>query len=167
MKKWEYLLIPLAIFVVLVIFRKPIISIMAKGYKNNNPGNIRLTFDKAGNKILVYQGEIDGNSKSFRTFESMIYGYRAMFSLLTHYVTRDGMKTIRDIISRYAPETDNNDTEAYIKNVSDLTNVDPDAEVDISDTNFFQQMVAAMSMQENGIDPDMNEINEGLNLLYA
>jgi hypothetical protein len=97
----------------------------------------------------------------------MAYGYRAMFSLLTHYVNTEGLNTIRKIVSTYAPPEDNNDTEAYIKNVSDLTNVAPDDIVDITDTEFFQQMVAAMSLQENGIDADMNEVNEGLNLLYA
>jgi hypothetical protein len=167
MKQWKYLLIPLVIVLLIILFRKPIISVMAKGYKNNNPGNIRLTFDAAGNKIILYQGEIDGSSKSFRAFESMAYGYRAMFSLLTHYVNTEGLNTIRKIVSTYAPPEDNNDTEAYIKNVSDLTNVAPDDIVDITDTEFFQQMVAAMSLQENGIDADMNEVNEGLNLLYA
>jgi hypothetical protein len=31
----------------------------------------------------------------------------------------------------------------------------------------MQQLVASMSFQENGIDADMNEVNEGLNLLYG
>jgi hypothetical protein len=125
-----------------------------------------LTFDTQGNKILLYQGEIDGTSKSFRTFESMAYGYRAMFSLLTNYVNSHGCDTIRKIISRYAPSSEN-DTEAYINNVSSLTNTDPDELIDLSDSNFMQQLVASMSFQENGIDADMNEVNEGLNLLYG
>jgi hypothetical protein len=167
MKDWKYLLIPVIIIaIVLIFFGKPIYSIMAKGYKNNNPGNIRLTFDTQGNKILLYQGEIDGTSKSFRTFESMAYGYRAMFSLLTNYVNSHGCDTIRKIISRYAPSSEN-DTEAYINNVSSLTNTDPDELIDLSDSNFMQQLVASMSFQENGIDADMNEVNEGLNLLYG
>ena len=167
MKDWKYLLIPVIIIaIVLIFFGKPIYSIMAKGYKNNNPGNIRLTFDTQGNKILLYQGEIDGTSKSFRTFESMAYGYRAMFSLLTNYVNSHGCDTIRKIISRYAPSSEN-DTEAYINNVSSPTNTDPDELIDLSDSNFMQQLVASMSFQENGIDADMNEVNEGLNLLYG
>ena len=139
---------------------------MAKGYKNNNPGNIRLTFDSNGEKIIVYKGEIDGTSNSFRTFSSMAYGYRAMFSLLTHYINSDGANTIRKIISRYAPSSEN-DTEAYINNVSSLTNHDPDEPIDLSDSNFMQQLVASMSFQENGIDANMNEVNDGLNLLYS
>ena len=139
---------------------------MAKVYKNNNPGNIRLTFDSNGEKILVYQGEIDGSSNSFRTFESMAYGYRAMFSLLTNYVNSHDCDTIRKIISRYAPSSEN-DTESYINNVSNLTNYDPDEPIDLSDANFMQQLVAAMSFQENGIDADMQQVNDGLNLLYS
>jgi hypothetical protein len=167
MKDWKFLLIPvLIILVVIIFFGKPIYSIMAKGYKNNNPGNIRLTFDSNGEKILVYQGEIDGSSNSFRTFESMAYGYRAMFSLLTNYVNSHDCDTIRKIISRYAPSSEN-DTEAYINNVSNLTNHDPDEPIDLSDDNFMQQLVAAMSFQENGIDADMQQVNDGLNLLYS
>ena len=167
MKDWKFLLIPvLIILIVIIFFGKPIYSIMAKGYKNNNPGNIRLTFGSDGEKILVYQGEIDGSSNSFRTFESMAYGYRAMFSLLTNYVNSHDCDTIRKIISRYAPSSEN-DTEAYINNVSNLTNHDPDESIDLSDANFMQQLVAAMSFQENGIDADMQQVNDGLNLLYS
>ena len=167
MKDWKFLLIPvLIILIIIIFFGKPIYSIMAKGYKNNNPGNIRLTFDSNGEKILVYQGEIDGSSNSFRTFESMAYGYRAMFSLLTNYVNSHDCDTIRKIISRYAPSSEN-DTEAYINNVSNLTNHDPDEPIDLSDANFMQQLVAAMSFQENGIDADMQQVNDGLNLLYS
>jgi hypothetical protein len=31
----------------------------------------------------------------------------------------------------------------------------------------MQQLVAAMSYQENGIDADMQQVNDGLNLLYS
>ena len=165
-KGWKYLLIPVVIILVLILFRKPIVSIMAKGYKNNNPGNIRLTFDSVGNKIIVYEGEILGSNNSFRTFESMAYGYRAIFSLLTHYVNTEGLNTIRKIISTYAPSSEN-DTESYINEISGLTNIGPDDIIDITDTDFFQQLVAAMSYQENGIEADMADVNSGLNLLYA
>jgi hypothetical protein len=165
-KDWKIIIIVALIILLLIIFRKPIKSVMAAGYKNNNPGNIRLTFDSAGNKIILYEGEINGSSKSFRTFSSMAYGYRAMFSLLTHYVNSNGYKTIRDIISHYAPDSEN-DTEAYISEVSELTNFDPDTPIDLTDSQFMQQLVAAMSYQENGIEADMNDINDGLNLLYA
>jgi hypothetical protein len=89
-----------------------------------------------------------------------------MFSLLTNYVNSHGCNTIRQIISRYAPATEN-DTEAYINNVSALTNFDPDEVITLSDTNFMQQLVAAMSFQENGIEADMVQVNDGLNLLYS
>ena len=45
-----------------------------RGLRNNNPLNIRHSADN-------FQGEIKGDDKSFKTFSSMPYGYRAGFVL--------------------------------------------------------------------------------------
>lgn len=44
-----------------------------RGLRNNNPGNIRLSSTK-------YQGEVQpSQDTAFKQFESMAYGYRAIF----------------------------------------------------------------------------------------
>jgi hypothetical protein len=147
------------IILLLLIFRKPIQKAMTRGYRNNNPGNIRRT------PSVIYEGEIQGTDNSFKTFKSMAYGYRAMFSLLTHYANH-GLTTINSIINTYAPGNENN-TEAYIRTVSNKTGLDPLEEINFSDTNTFKNLVAAISFVENGLQPDFNDIDNGLKLLYA
>lgn len=155
-----------AVTLLLIIFSRKIKAIMTRGYRNNNPGNIRLTFDNVGNKILLYKGEISGTDKSFRKFKSMAYGYRALFSLLTHYVNTNGRDTIRKIINTYAPPVENQ-TNVYINVIETMTGVDADAPIDITDSDFFKKLVASISYMENGITADMKQINDGFDLLYS
>jgi hypothetical protein len=76
-----------------------------RGLRNNNPLNIRHNAD-------VFQGEIKGTDKSFKTFSSMPYGYRAAFVTLATYLSR-GWNTIEKIISHWAPPNEN-DTGSYV-----------------------------------------------------
>ena len=78
------------------------------GYRNLNPCNIRY------NVMNNWKGQT-GCNKGFCTFDSMEHGYRAAFVLLLNYIKR-GFKTPTQIISRWAPETEN-DTKAYIDTV--------------------------------------------------
>ena len=66
-----------------------------RGLRNNNPLNIRHNAD-------VFQGEIQGTDKSFKTFSTLPFGYRAAFVTLATYNAR-GQNTIEKIISRWVP----------------------------------------------------------------
>jgi hypothetical protein len=78
----------------------------------NNPGNIR-------NSSTKYIGELTPSKhKSFKTFENIFWGYRAMFKILNTYISSYHLNTIDKMINRYAPPIEN-DTEAYIKFVCD------------------------------------------------
>jgi hypothetical protein len=145
----------LAIAALIFGFRKPIQKLMTRGYINKNPGNIRLTVD-------TWKGEIEGKDKSFKTFKSMAWGYRALFVLLRTYNTK-GLNTIRKIISVYAPLNEN-DTQSYITSVSRRTGIDPDEQIYFADENNIVNLVAAISYHENGISPDLKQIDEGLTL---
>jgi len=91
-----------------------------RNIRNNNPLNIRRSKDK-------WQGLAAKQSdSSFFKFESMEMGWRAAFVILTKtYYHKYHLFTIRKIISRWAPPAEN-DTEGYVKRVSDLTGIDPD-----------------------------------------
>ena len=85
---------------------------MSRGLSNRNPGNIRQS-------AVRYKGEVrPSRDPAFKQFESMPWGYRAIFVLLDTYRIRHGLDTIRGMISRWAPPSENR-TEAYIRAVAD------------------------------------------------
>ena len=83
--------------------------------RNRNPGNIRRSATK-------YLGEVaPSRDAAFKQFETMAWGYRAMFVLLDSY-SRKGYRTIRQMISRYAPPIENH-TENYIRCVAEWSGI--------------------------------------------
>lgn len=88
-----------------------------RGIRNNNPGNI-----KAG-QFANQHGAI-GSDGDFATFASMQDGIRAAIALLHSYAAR-GYDTIRSIISRWAPGSEN-DTAAYIADVTNRLGISAD-----------------------------------------
>ena len=127
---------------------------MSRGIRNCNPGNIR-------HSAVCYQGEVSPSQDSaFKQFRSMAWGYRAMFVLLDTYRKRYGLDTIRKMISRYAPASENN-TEAYIAAVCDWTGMGADEAVDTRSRRDMVPLVAAMSRVENGCPARFQEVDEG------
>ena len=131
---------------------------MTRGYRNKNPGNIRLTNNE-------WLGEVGGTDLAFKTFKSMPYGYRAMFALLREYINK-GYDTIEKIINRYAPSSENA-TEAYISTVSRRTGIAQEEVLSFADTNKMKNLVAAISYVENGIAPDLSDIDNGFKILQS
>ena len=77
-----------------------------RGIRNNNFGNIRISKDK-------WMGLKDIQSDpSFFQFKEPKYGYRALLKILINYRKKYGLKTISEMINKYAPENENN-TSAY------------------------------------------------------
>ena len=129
-----------------------------RGYRNNNPGNIRINGDK-------FQGEvIPSRDKEFKQFESMAYGYRAIFKILRNYQRNYSLDTIRKMISRWAPESENN-TLAYVMTVSSRSGISPDEPVSADNREMMIRIVAAMSYVENGVEADMSDVIAGWELL--
>ena len=159
MKNSTILIIFTVLVILLITFRKPINMAISRGYKNNNPGNIRLTFDSTGKKTL-WKGEIEGTDKAFKKFKSMAYGYRAMFITLTSYLSK-GVNTIEKIISRYAPSNEN-DTTSYINTVSRKSGIESNRVITSDDQ--LQRLIIAMSFVENGVSADANEVVKGYEL---
>jgi len=126
-----------------------------RGLRNNNPLNIRHNAD-------VFQGETKGNDKSFKTFSSMPYGYRAAFVTLATYLSR-GWNTIEKIIARWAPPSEN-DTEKYIAHVEKWSGVPRNKELTAADGADYIMIVAAMCFMENGKNADINQVKAGFAL---
>ena len=121
-------------------------SKLPRGLRNNNPLNIRRSGDKwQGLKVLQ-------EDKAFFQFSEMKWGWRAAFRLLCHtYYGKYKLRTIRDIITRWAPPKENN-TEAYIRRVTDRIGIGPDRELGDPQTHPTQWMMIgiAMAIVENG-----------------
>lgn len=127
---------------------------MSRGIRNCNPGNIRRS-------RVRYRGEKHpSQDPDFKQFESMAWGYRAMFVLLDSYRVRHGLNTLRGMISRYAPPSENH-TALYIDAVSERTGVSPDEPLNTRDRKTMIPIVRAMSRVENGVDAVASEVETG------
>ena len=121
---------------------------LPRGIRNNNPLNIRRNGVK-------WQGlRVPQTDAQFCQFQSLEFGWRAAFVLLTRtYYHEYRLFTIRAIVSRWAPACENN-TAAYIANVSRLTQIPPDEPIGIPSEcpDRWMSVARAMAIQENGIE---------------
>lgn len=141
----------------------------ARGIRNNNPGNIN--FDQAQFDRDKWLGEVgleDHPQARFTTFEAPIYGIRAVGKILLTYQRRYGLKTVREIVTRWAPPVEN-DTGSYVDFVAGCMSVDPDEDIDLpTRAAEFTALTAAIIRMENGQEPyTREEIADALTLALA
>lgn len=106
----------------------------------NNPLNIR--FNPANHWIGLI-----GNKKGFCEFDTMEHGFRAAIIILRRY-RKYGKVSLVDIIHRWAPENDNNNTDSYIKFVSDNCKIPMLRAVEETD---YYDVLLSMARVEQGI----------------
>lgn len=115
---------------------------LTRGIRNCNPLNIRI-----GNK---WKGEVASpTDKEFEQFSCMHYGLRAGFILLRRYIERYHLDTVTEIISRWAPASENN-TRAYINRVCERMGVSALEKISFSDRKTMVSLVDAMILNECG-----------------
>lgn len=130
---------------------------MARGLANRNPGNIRRS-------AVRYRGEVQpSRDPAFKQFETMAWGYRAIFVLLDTYRVRHGLRTLAEMIARWAPPTENR-TDAYIRAVAERTGIPADRPLETRDRATMIPVAAAISRVENGVDADPHEVEQGWEL---
>lgn len=86
-----------------------------------------------------------------------------MFVLLHTYRVRHGCRTLREMISRWAPPSENH-TENYIRSVASRTGIPEDRPLDTRSVDMMVPIVAAMSVVENGVPARMEEVTAGWEL---
>ena len=132
------------------------------GIRNNNPLNIRRG-------KTPWKGEIphspsptgEGRGEAaFCKFESIEWGIRAAFCLLRTYSRKYHLNCITDIITRWAPPSEN-DTSRYICNVCRWTGFGGMQRLTESD---WPALVRAMARQETGLCLSEEQINKGYEL---
>ena len=132
-----------------------------RGIRNNNPGNIR---NSEANEWL---GEVAAKQKrdeDFEEFEDMAHGVRAMMCLLIKYQRGYNLNTIRELVGRWAPRNEN-DTDLYVRLVSDEMGVPACCGIDLSDKGTLCALVDAMVYVENGVHIPKADIEAGYELM--
>lgn len=127
-----------------------------RGIRNNNPGNLEYS----DTNPWVGQAGSDGR---FAKFETPEHGIRALGRNLISY-QKQGIDTVNDIINRWAPPEDKNNTSAYIDAVSAKLGVEPNQPINASDPDTLQALCAAIIHHENGEQPyNAQQLSSGVN----
>ena len=114
------------------------------GERSNNPGNIRVSASKWVGKLPPEPGQ------AFERFVDPTKGIRAIAVLLMNYQDKYGLRSVRQLIGRWAPKEDSNPTDAYAEYVAGATGVTVDGDVDTHDYGTMLKMVNAIIRFENG-----------------
>ncbi|END8474862.1 hypothetical protein ABMP67_001072 [Escherichia coli] len=117
----------------------------ARGIRNNNPGNLEYS------KTNPWVGQT-GDDGRFAKFETPEHGIRALGRNLMSY-QRQGIDTVSEIINRWAPPTDKNDTMSYIKAVCEQLGVSADEPLDALNPDTLKALCAVIIHHENGSQP--------------
>ena len=125
------------------------------GERNNNPLNIRrVSGQRWQGEVLPQRGSGEG---AFCCFSTMEWGIRAAFCILRTYARKHKANCIRDIIRRWAPQSENG-TDRYIKNVCQWTGFGGLQRLTEKD---WPRLVGAMARQECGAVLDKGVIERG------
>src|SRR5687768_579751 len=116
-----------------------------RGLRNNNPGNLRKT-------NISWQGETEGRDQAFETFATPEDGIRATAKNLLSYQKAHKLNTVEAIISKWAPQKENN-TGAYVQAVSQKLGVNPWQRLDLDNEDTLTNLTAAIIEHENGMQP--------------
>lgn len=122
---------------------------MIRAVRNSNPGNLEAGDQWQG---LMPRDKMTPEQKAetrFAVFLSPKWGFRALGVILLNYEKRHGIHTIRDIINRWAPKSENN-TDAYIKAVCKDTGFDADEMINLHSARVMQGLCKAIATHECG-----------------
>lgn len=114
-----------------------------RGIRNNNPGNIEASQNNA------WEGQT-GSDGRFVTFATPEHGLRALGKTLLSYQRQHGLDTLNEVVSRYAPSSDGNDTDAYIRALCAELGTDGNTPLDMEDPHTLSALCAAIIRHENG-----------------
>ena len=131
---------------------------LPRGVRNCNPGNIRRSGDRWKGLAPVQP------DPAFFVFETPLWGIRAMAVILRNYQKRLGLKSLAQIIGRWAPAGEN-DTAGYVAAVGKAMGADPRAPLDLGNGATLRALIAAIIRHENGLQPyDLDTIDLAIDL---
>ena len=116
----------------------------ARADRNNNSGNLRWDGKSK------WQGMTGVDKDGFVIFDTPANGDRALGINLMNQTRLHGLNTVSQIITKFAPQSDGNNTAAYIANVAAKLGVDPNAPIDLKNPQVRSVMMAAVQGHEGG-----------------
>lgn len=133
-----------------------------RSVRNANPGNIRIGIDWKGLMPRERMTPEQLEETEFCVFETPVWGFRALGDNLRNYQRKDGLRTLREIIHRWAPPGEN-DTDAYLKTVVQLTGIGPDQAINMGDAAICRSVAKAIATVEGkGWHFSENDLAEGI-----
>ena len=120
---------------------------MTRGQRNHNPLNIRTNPHNHWLGEAYWQDDPE-----FVTFQCDLFGLRAAFRILRSYMRVQHLKCVYDIIHRWAPPEDNNNTRSYIETVCQRTGFLPHQPLSFENEADMTVLVAAMAWVESQTD---------------
>lgn len=132
-----------------------IVSDLRRGERINNPFNIRQSSNP-------WQGlSASQPDSAFAAFDNVLYGIRAGIKILATYFNKYGLNTVRGIINKYAPSSEN-DTGAYVSAVSNQLGVSPDTPLTFNFDTAFALAKAIINHEQGRVIYSDNEIAQGV-----
>lgn len=118
-----------------------------RGVRNNNPGNIDRT-------SMSWQGEDRSAAAIVREPRFCVFltpqaGFRALAKTLLTYQRKHGLRTVKEIIGRWAPPVENN-TGCYVLQVASALGVAPSEVIRLDNPVTLGRLATAIAKHENG-----------------
>lgn len=137
---------------------------LPRGYRNNNPGNIRIRDRWMGLAEPMLMKPFQQQEDAFCVFAEPEWGLRAIGALMRTYKLQHGLRTPRSIISRWAPASDNNDVASYATAVAKAltqeleAQIGPDDFIDAENEPTLIALMKAIARHENGLRPPYAQV---------
>ncbi|MGI9273851.1 MAG: structural protein [Endozoicomonas sp.] len=116
-----------------------------RGWRNHNPGSIR--HGNIWHGLRTVQTDDD-----FCQFISPEFGIRAMSRTLNTYYSKHGLRTLREIINRWAPPSEN-ETDAYVRSVCQRVGLAEDQRLPMGIEHMKNPLIKAIIHHQLGCQP--------------
>lgn len=120
--------------------------------RNNNPGDLEYG-------PFAQKTGATGSDGRFAIYPDMATGCYALARLLLAYQDEHGIQTVRQIVNRFAPGTENN-TAAYISFFDGVLGCGPDDRFDFRSADFLYWAVTAIGEEEAGHDEFTHNVTD-------
>ena len=119
-----------------------------RGYSNNNPLN--LDYSDRNNWLNKVPKQYNTDPRFEQFYTSMVYGFRAAMINIRTYITKYGLRTVQDIVYKWAPAADGNNPAKYTTDVCKITGMQPNTVISTVSQQQMCALVRAMAYIENG-----------------
>lgn len=125
---------------------------VARGLRNNNPGNVRLTAPPTDWRGWV--GPLEQSDPEYVQMRTMADGVRMALVVFRNYQSRYGLRNVVELIGRWAPSIEN-DTGAYVADVAARVGVAPGVPIDLRNRDTAYDFLRAVFRHENGVAAEL------------